>query len=181
MLKLLHVEDDEDIREVANMALELSGEFEVLQCASGEEAIERAVSALDADGNPTTDPDAALKGTMVPAGDAKGAALALMVEILTASLTGSSYAYEASSFFNADGPPPDIGQSFMLIDPDHFAGPAFANRLEVLLSKAARKGLALTSLVQRAAADGPVAPLCARHAEARRRSLNRQGHRGRRA
>ncbi|TMV10583.1 response regulator [Arenibacterium halophilum] len=43
MLKLLHVEDDEDIREVANMALELSGEFEVLQCASGEEAIERAV------------------------------------------------------------------------------------------------------------------------------------------
>jgi len=49
-------------------------------------------------------------------------------------LTGSSHAFEASSFFNADGPPPDIGQSFMLIDPDHFAGPAFANRLEVLLS-----------------------------------------------
>src|SRR5690606_19350669 len=38
--------------------------------------------ALDADGRPTTDPKAALAGTMVPIGEAKGAALALVVEIL---------------------------------------------------------------------------------------------------
>ena len=44
--------------------------------------------ALDADGKPTTDPDAALRGTMVPMGDAKGTALALMVEMLAAGLTG---------------------------------------------------------------------------------------------
>lgn len=39
MIKLLHVEDDADIREIALMALDLSGEFEVLQCDSGEEAL----------------------------------------------------------------------------------------------------------------------------------------------
>lgn len=89
--------------------------------------------ALDARGEPTTDAEAATAGTMVPMGDAKGAALALMVEILTAALTGSSYAFEASSFFNADGPPPDIGQSFLLIDPTHFSGPGFGSRLETLL------------------------------------------------
>ena len=33
--------------------------------------------AVDADGNPTTDPKAALAGTMLPMGDAKGAQLVL--------------------------------------------------------------------------------------------------------
>ena len=73
--------------------------------------------ALDAEGRPATDPAAALAGTMIPRGDAKGAALALMVEILAATLTGSRHAYEASSFFEAEGPAPGIGQFFMLIDP----------------------------------------------------------------
>ena len=39
MIKLLHVEDDGDIREIAKMALEMSGEFEVVQCHSGENAL----------------------------------------------------------------------------------------------------------------------------------------------
>ena len=72
--------------------------------------------ALDAAGNPTTDPAEALKGTMVPMADAKGAALALMVELLAAGVTGANYAYEASSFFTADGPPPGTGQFLMVLD-----------------------------------------------------------------
>ncbi|WP_408606704.1 Ldh family oxidoreductase [Candidatus Desulfovibrio trichonymphae] len=65
--------------------------------------------ALDVDGRETTDPDAALAGTMTPLGGAKGAALAMMVEILAATLTGSSHASEASSLFDAHGPPPNLG------------------------------------------------------------------------
>jgi two-component system, OmpR family, phosphate regulon response regulator PhoB len=42
MIKLLHVEDDADIREIAKMALELSGEFDVEQCDCGEAALKRA-------------------------------------------------------------------------------------------------------------------------------------------
>jgi len=41
MMRLMHVEDDGDIREVAKMALEFSGKFEVRQCASGEDAVEQ--------------------------------------------------------------------------------------------------------------------------------------------
>jgi (2R)-3-sulfolactate dehydrogenase (NADP+) len=78
--------------------------------------------ALDAEGRPTTDPVAALAGTMVPLGDAKGTALALMVELLAAGLTGSNYAAEASSFFDAEGPPPGTGQFLIAIDPTTFAG-----------------------------------------------------------
>ncbi len=43
MIKLLHVEDDADIREIAKMALELSGDFEVLQCDCGEAALKCVV------------------------------------------------------------------------------------------------------------------------------------------
>lgn len=39
MIKLLHVEDDADIREIAKLSLELAGAFEVVQCASGPDAI----------------------------------------------------------------------------------------------------------------------------------------------
>ncbi len=89
--------------------------------------------ALDAEGKPTTSPEAALKGTMVPLGDAKGAALALMVEILAASLTNSNHAFEASSFFEAEGPAPSIGQSFIIINPGAF-NPEFAGTLHRLVS-----------------------------------------------
>ncbi len=40
--RLLHVEDDEDILMIARMVLVDLGGFEVLQCASGAEAIEKA-------------------------------------------------------------------------------------------------------------------------------------------
>lgn len=90
--------------------------------------------ALDADGNPTTDPTAALAGTMIPMGDAKGAALALVVEILSATLTGANHAFEASSFFDADGPPPGVGQTLIGFNPGLSIGEGFAERLETLLS-----------------------------------------------
>lgn len=78
--------------------------------------------ALDAEGRPTTDPEAALAGTMLPLGDAKGTALALMVELLAAGLTGANYAADASSFLDAKGPPPGTGQLIVAFDPQRFGG-----------------------------------------------------------
>lgn len=89
--------------------------------------------ALDKAGLPTTDAQAALDGTMIPIGDAKGAALVLMVEILAAALTGANFGFEASSFFTPDGPAPGVGQTLIAIDPGRLSGGAFADRLEALL------------------------------------------------
>jgi (2R)-3-sulfolactate dehydrogenase (NADP+) len=88
--------------------------------------------ALDKEGNPTTDAMAALAGTIEPIGGAKGAALAFMVEILAAGLTGSQFGFEATSFFEAKGPPPRTGQLFLALDPIALAGPSFGNRIEIL-------------------------------------------------
>lgn len=90
--------------------------------------------AVDGDGNPTTDADAAMAGSLLPMGDAKGAALVLMVEIMAATMTGSNHGFEASSFFDDKGPAPHIGQFFIAMDPAAFAGDGFADRLEVLLT-----------------------------------------------
>ena len=89
--------------------------------------------AVDADGNPTTDATAAMAGTMLPMGGAKGAALTLVVEMLSATLTGSNHGFEASSFFTADGPSPAVGQFFIIMNPPAFAGDAFTDRVEVLM------------------------------------------------
>ena len=88
--------------------------------------------ALDSDGNPTTDADAALAGSMVPIGEAKGTALALVVEILSATFTSANPSTGISSFFTADGPPPGAGQFLLALKPHD--GPAFTARLEPLLS-----------------------------------------------
>ncbi len=90
--------------------------------------------ALDSDGNPTTEPSAALAGTMLPIGDAKGTALALMVEVLSAVFTDSSLSSEATSFFEANGAPPSVGQTLVAIRPQNDGGTAFAERLETLLT-----------------------------------------------
>lgn len=91
--------------------------------------------ALDSDGKPTTDPARALAGTMVPMGDAKGAALVLMVEILAAAVTGSNYGYEASSFFEAEGNPPNVGQLLLAIAPGPLSGGLFGSRIEELFGE----------------------------------------------
>ncbi|MEZ5647534.1 MAG: Ldh family oxidoreductase [Alphaproteobacteria bacterium] len=88
--------------------------------------------ALDPDGKPTQDAKVGLAGTMIPMGDAKGAALALMVEILAAGLTGANFGYEASSFLDAEGSPPLIGQFFLIIDPQRFGGASVVPRIAEL-------------------------------------------------
>jgi (2R)-3-sulfolactate dehydrogenase (NADP+) len=89
--------------------------------------------AFDESGRPTTDAKAALRGSLQPLGGAKGAALALMVEVLAAALTGANFAFEASSFFDDKGPPPGVGQLLVAIDASAFAGrDAFLERIAIL-------------------------------------------------
>jgi (2R)-3-sulfolactate dehydrogenase (NADP+) len=90
---------------------------------------------LDQNGQPTTDPKAVLQGSMLPMGGAKGAALVLLVEILSAALCGAQFGFEASSFFDAEGEPPAVGQTLLCIDPQLFSDDSFGNRLEVLLEQ----------------------------------------------
>ena len=69
---------------------------------------------------------------MLPLGDAKGTALALMVELLAAGLTGANYAADASSFLDDKGGPPGTGQLIIALDPAAFGGADAAARFGAL-------------------------------------------------
>ncbi len=87
--------------------------------------------ALDADGNPTTDPAAALGGSLVSVGGMeagyKGWGFGLMVEVLAAGLTGSTFSRDVKPLKAPEGAPHDLGQFYVLIDPSE--QPDFADRI----------------------------------------------------
>jgi (2R)-3-sulfolactate dehydrogenase (NADP+) len=100
--------------------------------------------ANDAEGHPTTDARAALAGTLAPIGGAKGAVLAVMVEILCAALAGGRFGWQATSFFEAEGDPAAIGQMIVAFAPPAFTGDGFAAGMrELAAAVVAEEGLRL--------------------------------------
>lgn len=120
--------------------------------------------ALDAEGRPTTDPQAGMAGSMLPIGavsSPKGAMLALMVELLVTALIGAQFGFEASSFFVEAGNQPRIGQAFIVVDPGALAGrDAYLDRIEVLVAEMLKDagvrlpGARRDALRERAEAEG---------------------------
>lgn len=106
----------------------------IAAAASRGEAIP-AGWALDADGQPTTDAQCAMRGSLSPLGGVKGSMLALIIELLCAGLTGASFGFEADSFFLPEGNRARIAQCMLLIDPAALGGQAvFFERVETLVS-----------------------------------------------
>lgn len=117
---------------VVDLALSQVARGKILTAAQNDQPIPEGW-ATDASGQPTTDAKAALAGTLVPIGGPKGAALAFMVEVLAVALTGSNFAFEATSFFDDQGEPPGVGQFFIVIDPASFGGrDVFLDRMGLL-------------------------------------------------
>lgn len=83
--------------------------------------------ALDAEGQPTTDPEAALGGSLVSIGGYKGWGLGLMAELLAAGMTGSVVSRNVKPLKAPEGPPHDLGQYYLLMDPG--SSPEFFERL----------------------------------------------------
>ena len=123
---------DNDAPMVIDMSLSKVARGKVMLANQQNEKIPEGW-AIDTEGKPTTDPKKALAGAMLPIGDAKGSALALMVEILAAGLTGSNFGFEASSFLDAEGGSPGVGQLIIAIDPSFFAGDSFGERTETIV------------------------------------------------
>ena len=80
--------------------------------------------ALDADGNPTTDPAAALAGTVLTMAGHKGSALATMVELFSGVLSGAAVGSEVGSMYKQMDRPQNVGHFFSLIDVAAFMDPS---------------------------------------------------------
>lgn len=92
--------------------------------------------ALDRRGEPTTDAREALRASLLlPVGGHKGFALALLLELVAAGLTGSPVGPTADTHGSPDG---GCGHLLLAIDPDRFGGrAAFSQRVEELAAAVA--------------------------------------------
>ena len=81
-------------------------------------------AGIDAEGNPTTDPEKVLEGAQLPFGGYKGGAIALMVDLLCGPLIGEVASWEAGEEDNRDGGPATGGELVLALDPTHFGDDA---------------------------------------------------------
>lgn len=75
--------------------------------------------ALNAEGKPTTDPEDALNGVMLPMGGPKGSALAIMMDVFSGVLSGSAYAGQVTNPYDPSKPA-DVGHFLVAIKPNLF-------------------------------------------------------------
>lgn len=104
--------------------------------------------AIDRDGNPTTDPDAALDGSMLPFGGHKGSAIGTMIELLAGIMIGDLTSPEVLDYLGTTTLAPFHGELIIAFSPEAFAkgrpGDPF-QRAEILFEAIVGQGARLPS------------------------------------
>jgi LDH2 family malate/lactate/ureidoglycolate dehydrogenase len=119
---------------VLDMALSVVAWGKIFLAAQRGEKIPSAW-ALDANGQPTEDAQAALAGLLMPFGGYKGYGLAVIMEILSSVLVGATFGLSVPPMTDA-GAPQDVGHFFMALDIEHFLPPAeFQQRIDTLVAE----------------------------------------------
>lgn len=91
--------------------------------------------ALDSEGRPTDDPEAALGGVMLPMGGPKGSALSIMMDVFSGVLSGSAYAGHVTNPYDPSKPA-DVGHFLVAIKPDLFLSlDEFRERMDYLYQR----------------------------------------------
>lgn len=97
--------------------------------------------AVDADGNATTDPVEAEKGSMIPFGGHKGSAVAVLLEAFAASLTDATFAFETIDIWSNPASRMNNGHLLIGLDADAFTGGAHtASRVATLQDRVRSSG-----------------------------------------
>ncbi|MEE1653341.1 MULTISPECIES: Ldh family oxidoreductase [Brachymonas] len=106
-----------------------------VQIAAREGRLLPPQHGVDANGQPTQDPQAILQGgALLPFGGHKGSALSMMVELLAAALTGGDFSFGFSWAQHPGAQTPRTGQLLIVIDPAAGASAAgFVDRAEALV------------------------------------------------
>ena len=113
---------------------------DVLLAAQSGSQLEYGIG-VDRQGAPTTDPVAVIKGgALLPFGGYKGSSIAMMVEVLSAALTGSNFSSEVDFSAYPGAQTPKTGELVILIDPAHTGAKNFEDRIEVLIANLKESG-----------------------------------------
>ncbi|WP_191601710.1 Ldh family oxidoreductase [Marinomonas algicola] len=138
-------------------------DFATSQFARGEIELHRRANkplpegvAIDKDGRPTTDPEAAMAGAMLTFGAHKGSALSIMIELLAGPLIDDLTSKESMAAAEGRLEAPYHGEIIIAFDPNLFSGgKAAANdeRAERLFADILDQGARLPSQRRQAATE----------------------------
>jgi LDH2 family malate/lactate/ureidoglycolate dehydrogenase len=130
--------------------------------------------ATDPSGLPTTDPETAVLGMLLPAAGHKGFGLALMLDVLTGVLSGGGWGDQVRPLYREPDRPNDCAHLFLAIDPELLGGvEGFRERSSALAARV--RGSATAPGVDRVYLPGEIG---AEQAERQRREglrLERSG------
>lgn len=104
-----------DVPFILDMATSHVARGKIIVAASKGEAIPLGW-AIDRDGNPTTDAEAALDGAVLPLGGPKGSGLAMAIDILCGVLTGAGYGPSVNNMYENWNEPQNVGHMFIVFD-----------------------------------------------------------------
>ena len=117
---------------VIDLATSVTARGDIILAAQRGEPIPKGW-AIDSEGRPTTDAQAALTGAVLPMAGPKGYALALLVEVLTGVLTGAAFGPHVLNMYEDWTQGSEMGHLFIAIDPAAFGDPAFfLDRMETM-------------------------------------------------
>ena len=119
---------------VLDMAMSVSARGHVYMAAQAGSVIPSGL-ALDAEGLPTTDPNALINGgAMLPFGGVKGTALSMLMDILGGVLSGAAFAGQVGNPHSGFDRPQNVGHLFICFRPDLFmTREAFLSRMDELI------------------------------------------------
>ncbi|SFB53745.1 Malate/lactate/ureidoglycolate dehydrogenase, LDH2 family [Amycolatopsis marina] len=100
---------------VLDMATSVVARGKIIQAAQRGESIP-AGWAVDAEGRPTTDPQAALAGSVIPFGGPKGYGIAMMVEVMAGVLTGANIGPDVGDLYENLQQPQNVGAFLQVLD-----------------------------------------------------------------
>ena len=121
---------------ILDMATSVAARGKIRRAAKRGESIP-AGWALDEQGRATTDPEAALRGVVLPLAGPKGSGMSLMMEAMAGVASGSGFGGEVGNPYLDLDRPQQIGHLFMAFKPDLFVGAeAYSERMQALTDRA---------------------------------------------
>ncbi|KAL4972761.1 Malate/L-lactate dehydrogenase [Aspergillus desertorum] len=135
MISLPVLPQTKEVPYILDMAPSVVAKGKIRRAARRGEPI-RLGWALDADGNPTTDADVALNGSMAPIGGPKGSGIAILMDIMSGVLTGAEFGGQVGDQYK-DTKPQNVGHCFIALRADvFFSVDDFKARMDTLVQRA---------------------------------------------
>jgi L-2-hydroxycarboxylate dehydrogenase (NAD+) len=127
---------------VLDMATSVAARGKIRRAAQRKETIPSGW-ALDPEGRPTTDAQAAYEGVVLPLGGPKGSGLSLLMEALAGVMSGAAFGGGVKDQYKDFETPQNVGHMFIAMRPELFTGQdAYKARMSELIAGAKASPLA---------------------------------------